>query len=77
MKYYVKSCNNQKRCSEHSRDEICKQEKQEMYDKVLEIYDNNRLNKNIKKEIEEKVLNVKNIRQVKKEDLRELLKSQV
>ena len=48
-----------------------------MYDKVLEIYDNNRLNKNIKKEIEEKVLNVKNIRQVKKEDLRELLKSQV
>ena len=33
--------------------------------------------KNIKREIEEKVLNVKNIRQVKKEELRELLKSQV
>lgn len=76
-KPYYKTSNNQKRCSKHSRDEICKQEKQEMYDKVLEIYDNNRLNKNIKKEIEEKVLNVKNIRQVKKEDLRELLKSQV
>ena len=48
-----------------------------MYDKILEIYYDNRLNKNIKREIEEKVLNVKNIRQVKKEELRELLKSQV
>ena len=54
-----------------------KQKKQEMYNKILEIYYDNRLNKNIKREIEEKVLNVKNIRQVKKEELRELLKSQV
>lgn len=70
---YYKTSNNQKRCSKHSRDEICKQEKQELYDKILETYNNYKLDKKIKKEIEDKILNKKNIREIKKDDLRRLL----
>ena len=70
---FVKTGNNQKRCPKHNRDKICKQDKLEKHNELVEISSNMEIEDETLKKQVTNILDTKEIRKINKKELENVL----